>query len=129
MQADHVALGVMDEGDEAIPADGPLLQMDASTIADRAAGFDRAVIAGEIDDGASAAGILVGHFNERTGAAPILHVHGECPNFEVGTLELSERGVECVLIECFGALHVADIDFEPADGIGFVHECGLWVML
>jgi hypothetical protein len=64
MQAHHIAFGVLDEGDEAILADGIFLLHHFASMLCGASGFHRAIGAREVNDRAGATGVLALHFHQ-----------------------------------------------------------------
>ena len=123
--------GVVDEGDEAVLADGEFFFEDASAVFGGAAGFDGAVEAGEVDDNGIAGGAFgAWHFDEGAGGAGEVAGHGEGEHFDGGAVEGLEFYLEDGFVEGMGAGEVIDVDFEPADGEAlWGRECGCrWVM-
>ena len=124
VQADHVSLGVEDEGDVAVFADGEFRFHDLAADLRRAGGFGGAVGAGEVDEGAAGAGIFAGQVDEGAGATGGFE-HGEGPHLDLGAFEMLEGNSEGFFVEGFRAVHVLNVDFEPADGIArYAH--GVW---
>src|SRR4249919_1556061 len=105
------------QGDEAVLADGEFVLEYPATACRRALRFHRAVGAGEVDDGAVAAGRIALHLHQRTRGARLSGLHREGPHLDARRVESFQVGGEDGFIEGLGPGHVLHIDFEPADGI------------
>src|SRR3954469_4567747 len=80
VEPEHITLGVHYEGDEAVLADGELALVNLAARFLDAGFLDRAILRGEIDDGAVAAGRYAIHPDERAGRAGTLFFHRERPD-------------------------------------------------
>src|SRR6266571_4831289 len=121
MQAEHVSLGVDDQGDEAVLADGKLLLVDASPRFCDAAFFDRAVFATEIDQGAVAAGGNALHLDQGAAGARSVHLHSKRPHVHSRAVELFQLALEHGFVEFLRSIHFLHVDLEPDGGI-FPHR-------
>src|SRR6266849_5237057 len=119
MQTEHVSLGVDDQGNEAVLADGKLLLVDASSGFRDAAFLDRAVFASEINQGAVAAGGNALHPDQGAARARSVHLHRKRPHVHTRAVELFQLAPEDGFVEFLRAAEVLHIDFEPDGGIGF----------
>lgn len=123
MKADHVAVRINDEGDVTILTDGHFRQMNFPADIGGTNFRLAAIFAGKIDDGAAYPGVLVLHLAEGSAAAVLIFTtHSwKYPHLKVWVRgrEFFQSNLEDTLIECFGPLHVLDIDLEPTDWIAF----------
>src|SRR5688500_14289489 len=117
VQAEHVALGVVDEGHEAVLPDRELglLHPPARLLDPRL--FGRAVLADEVDQRAVAARGEARHAHQRTRRAGSILGARERPHLQPAGLELLELAAEDSLVERAGARHVLHVDLEPADRV------------
>src|SRR6266487_3186639 len=106
---------------KAVLADGKLLLVDASSRFCDAAFLDRAVLAGEINQGAVAAGRYALHLDQGTAGARSVHIHGKRPHVHSRAVELFQLALEHGFVEFLRAIHVLHVDLEPGGRI-FSHR-------
>src|SRR5439155_13819971 len=121
MQTEHVSLGVDDQGNEAVLADGKLLLVDAPSRLRGAAFLDRAVIATEINQGAVTAGRNALHLDQGAAGARSVHIHSKRPHVHSRAVELFQLALKDGFVEFLCATHVLHVDLEP-DGRIFPHR-------
>src|SRR2546422_52905 len=121
MQAEHVSLGVDDQRDEAVLANGKLVLVDASSRLRDAAFLDRAVFATEIDQGAVAAGGNALHLDQGAARARAGHLHRKRPHVQSRVVQLFQLALEHGFVEFLRAIRVLHVDLEPDGGI-FPHR-------
>src|SRR6185436_5532499 len=120
VQADHVPLGVVDQGDEAVLADGLLRLLDPASELLHPGLLHRAVLAGEVDEHAVLARGEALVLAERAPGALALPLHREGPVLEVRSGQLVELEPEHLLVERLRSLHVLHVDLEPTHSIAHV---------
>ena len=119
MQPDHVPLGVRDQRDETVLADGEFLFEYTAARRHHARGLRGAVLAREINQRAPSTRRAAWHMNERTGRAIARVVHSERPHFQLWSRKFFELRSEDVFVKRLRAIHVLNIDFKPTDRIVF----------
>src|SRR5690242_2115781 len=118
MQSDHIALGVKNEGNEAIFANRHFFLENAPAIFGSTSSFYRAVFTLEVNQRAAAAGRAAFHFSQCTCRAIALLGHRESPHFHLGAWYVLELALKDGLVKSLGTFHILYINFKPADGIG-----------
>ncbi len=121
VQADHVALGVDGQHDEAVLSDGHLVAMDGAPGGRDAAALDGAVVAVEVDHRA-ATRRHASRLHQRSRTSRGIVLHRERPHLDVRARQVLERDLEHRLVEPPCAVHVLHVDFEPSDRIGARHR-------
>jgi hypothetical protein len=116
MKTDHIAFGVVNEGDESVFSDGELFLEDSAAVLGGAGGFDCAIGAAEIDDHAVTLwAVTAGHFDESASATWKITRHGKGEHLDGRAAEVLEFYFKDFLVEGLRTGEVIDIDLEPTD--------------
>src|SRR6185312_6677788 len=125
VKADDVAIEVRRQRDIAVVADRELVLHDLSAGLLGAFGLFGAIVADEVDDRPARPAGSALHPGERAGRPAGTPVHRKGPHVVeavAGLWDFGKPPTEDRLVERLRALHVADIDLEPADGIHLVRH-------
>src|SRR5688572_857840 len=119
MQSEHVAFGIVSDGDKAVLSDRHLVILDAPACGNHAARFDSAILASEVHQRAIAPRLDTLHLRESTGRTRCRHFARKLPHLQVrhGTVQLRQRQLQYLLIEGFRPCDVLHVNLEPDDGI------------
>jgi hypothetical protein len=128
VQADHVAFGIVYQGDETVLADGEFFLEDFAAVLHSARGFDGAIGAGEVDeDGVTRWTTIAGHLDECSWATWEIAFHRECKHLNYGGIERLQFHSKNGLVKALCPGEVVDVDFKPTDWITFWSHDGKWL--